>query len=388
MIFHSTALDAKELSVLKEVDRLRKELSYVHKTPQRWYGILRKNTFAKAIQGSNSIEGYAVTTDDAYAAVQGENPSIDTKSETWLAVIGYREAMTYVLQKAEDQYFTFSTEILKSLHYMMLQHNLPKSPGRWRPGIIYVRREPTGEVLYEGPDSQSIPGLIDELIESLNLKNPLDHVIIKAAMAHLNLVMIHPFSDGNGRMGRCLQSLVLAKDGVTEPLFSSIEEYLGRNTEAYYSILGEVGGGAWHPERSTKPWIRFCLTAHYRQAMTLLRRTRMMEKVWGEVELRVKRLLLPERCIAALADATLGYKITNPIYRNSAEVSSVVARNDLHELTQRGLLEPQGEKRGRYYMASLTLKEIRTRVAENKRIPDPFLEGTIPDSSQPQLAST
>ena len=53
-------------------------------------------------------------------------------------------------------------------------------------------------------------------------------------MAHLNLVMIHPFEDGNGRMSRALQSLVLARDHIVAPEFASIEEYLGRNTPAYY----------------------------------------------------------------------------------------------------------------------------------------------------------
>jgi Fic family protein len=50
-------------------------------------------------------------------------------------------------------------------------------------------------------------------------------------MAHLNLVMIHPFRDGNGRMARCLQSVVLAREGVLSPVFMSVEEYLGRNTQ-------------------------------------------------------------------------------------------------------------------------------------------------------------
>jgi len=85
-------------------------------------------------------------------------------------------------------------------------------------------------------------------------------------MAHLNLVMIHPFRDGNGRMARCLQSLVLARGGVLSPMFMSIEEYLGRNTHNYYNVLAQVGGGSWQPERDTRPWIRFILTAHLRQA--------------------------------------------------------------------------------------------------------------------------
>jgi len=62
-------------------------------------------------------------------------------------------------------------------------------------------------------------------------------------MAHLNLTMIHPFSDGNGRMARCLQSLVLARGGKLSPEFLSIEEYLGRNTPSYYQVLSAVAQG-------------------------------------------------------------------------------------------------------------------------------------------------
>lgn len=145
----------------------------------------------------------------------------------------------------------------------MIKHDLRKNPGQWRPGDIYVRREESGEIVYQGPSSGEVPQLIDELLKDLRRdESPL---LVKAAMAHLNLVLIHPFSDGNGRMGRCLQTLVLARDRVLAPVFSSIEEFLGRNTEAYYEILADVGAGSWHPERDARPWIRFCLRAHYIQ---------------------------------------------------------------------------------------------------------------------------
>jgi hypothetical protein len=62
--------------------------------PNRWVGGLRRVTFARAVQGSNSIEGYNATLDDAVAAVDGEQ-LIDANSETALAVAGYRDAMTY-----------------------------------------------------------------------------------------------------------------------------------------------------------------------------------------------------------------------------------------------------------------------------------------------------
>lgn len=73
-------------------------------------------------------------------------------------------------------------------------------------------------------------------------------------------------------MARVLQSLVLTRQGTLGPAFRSIEEYLGRKTPAYYDVLAEVGAGSWNPGNDARPWVRFCLTAHYRQARTLLGR--------------------------------------------------------------------------------------------------------------------
>jgi hypothetical protein len=111
----------------------------------------------------------------------------------------------------------------------------------------------------------------------------------------------------------------------------------------------------------------------------------MMQKIWDEVEVRVNRLQLPERCIAAVVDAAFGYRITNPTYRRSAEVTEVVARNDLRKLSEQGLLDPKGEKRGRFYIASDSIKKITIRVAEDKKISDPFSDVSFPSRSQPML---
>jgi len=95
--------------------------------------------------------------------------------------------------------------------------------------------------------------------------------IVRAAMGHLNLAMIHPFSDGNGRMARCLQTLVLAREGLLDPAFCSIEEYLGRNTHEYYSVLADVGGANGSRPTTQCPGFDFCLAAHFNQATTLLK---------------------------------------------------------------------------------------------------------------------
>ena len=280
MTFQTPPLSAAEIRVHEAIDELRARLRY-SVSSRRWIGLLSRVLRARAIQGSNSIEGFNVTVDDALAAVDGEEP-LDASEETWRAIVGYRNAMTYVLQLADDTHFRYSTDLVRSLHYTMMSYDLARHPGRWRPGPIFVRNEATGERVYEGPDVELVPGLADELVQELN-SDSRHPVMVRAAMAHLNLVMIHPFSDGNGRMARCLQSLVLAREGILAPEFSSIEEYLGRHQGPYYDVLAAVGGGSWQPGRDATPWVRFCLTAHYRQAVTVLRRSlelnRMLEAV-------------------------------------------------------------------------------------------------------------
>ncbi len=373
MLFRPSAIGPEEADVIQRIESTRQKLRHNLARPRRWMGLLARNTLARAIQGSNSIEGYNVTREDAIAAAEGEEP-LNPKDEAWMAVLGYRTAMTFVLQLARGESFSYNEGILRGLHFMMLEHDLSKRPGNWRPGTIYVRREPEGNVVYEGPDVELIPGLIAELMDSLNDDSGGDHVLVKAAMAHLNLVMIHPFSDGNGRMARCLQTLVLAQEGILEPEFCSIEEYLGKNTPDYYRVLAETGRGSWQPRNSTKPWIRFNLLAHYRQAVTLVQRTTLMDLLWEELADLAGRHGLPDRLLFALSDAAVGYKVRNSSYRNLAEVSDILASRDLKNAVDSGLLIAAGERRGRLYTGAPPLRAIFDKLKSEhlKRVPDPF----------------
>jgi len=372
MLYQVPELPAEYVGVVERVDEMRLRLRFLlQQQPTRWTGLLRRSEFARAIQGSNSIEGFNVTVDDAVAAVEGEEPLIDERTEAWLAVRGYREAMTYILQLSDDAHFAHHEAMLRSLHYMMMSYDLGKHPGRWRPGVIYVRRENTSDIVYEGPDAALVPALMDELVRSLNESSALP-IMVRAALAHLNLVMIHPFSNGNGRMARALQTLVLAREGILSPVFSSIEEYLGRNTQEYYAVLGEVGQGHWHPERDPMPWIKFCLTAHYRQAETLLRRSQEAGRLWSEVESEIKKRGLQERMVLALHDAAFGFRVRNTTYRKAADVSEAAASRDLGQLVAAGLLVAHGEKRGRFYVTGEWLNKVRAETRLTKIASDPF----------------
>ena len=373
MLYQPPALTPDDEAVLDLIRRSWTQLRFnLQNHPRRWTGLLARTLRARAIQGSNSIEGFVVSREDALAVVDGDEPA-EADRESAHAVSGYRDAMGYVLRLANAPDFTYSKDLLRSLHFMMTRHDASANPGTWRSGAIYVRNDQTAKVVYEGPPADRVPDLAQELATQLTGEDDdAPTRMIRAAMAHLNLVMIHPFSDGNGRMSRCLQTLVLARGGVLDPTFSSIEEYLGRNTRGYYHVLAEVGGGSWNPARDVLPWIRFCLTAHYRQAKSAERRLAAIAEIGSEVEIELQQRKLPERAAVALVNTALGERLRNSAYRHHADVSALLASRDLKSLADSGLLVAEGAKRGRSYLAGPWLKECATRHRQTAPIEDPY----------------
>ncbi len=378
MIFRYGAPSDDERAALDRIAAMRRELRhYVVQSPRRWTGLLARLTRARALQASNSIEGINVSDEDAIAVIDNAEPA-EADKDTWQAVEGYRTAMDYVLQRCRNEDFWFSIDVLLAIHFMISQYDLNANPGNFRPGWVCVRNSATGEIVHEGVDRDLLEPLIGETIEFMNEKEP-GSIIIKAALVHLNIAMLHPFSDGNGRAARCLQTAVLAKDGIVAPIFSSIEEYIGRNQQRYYDVLAEVGGGQWNPARNCRPWVRFCIGGHYRQAQTLLRRTREMELVYEDLRQEVARHGLPERTAIGLLEAAAGLKVRNASYRVTTDVSNNLASRDLKALVDAGLLVAEGERRGRHYVAGEAVRRIRERSRLAKGVDDPF------DLAQPSL---
>lgn len=371
MLFRYEHLSADEERVMQPIRDMREQLRFaVAQTPRRWTGLLARMTRARALRASNSVEGINVSAEDAIAVIDNEEPAEADKA-TWQAVAGYHAAMDYILQRCRDPNFRFTRDVILAVHFMICQHDLKANPGNFRPGWVGVRNTETGEVVHEGVDREKLEPLIDELIEYMN-NGDNESTTIKGAMTHLNLTLMHPFSDGNGRTARCLQTAVLASGGIVAPIFSSIEEYIGRNQQAYYDVLSRVGGGGWHPERDCRPWVRFCITGHYRQAQTLLRRIHEIERVYEDLCELVNRNGFPERTALALLEAASPVRVRNASYRVSADISNNLASRDLKALTDANLLKAEGERRGRYYLAGDAVMAIRNKHRLPKGVDDPF----------------
>ncbi|SDN74564.1 Fic family protein [Actinacidiphila guanduensis] len=366
-------LTSEDQSVLGEIHQMRKDMRMVLRTPRRWEGGLRRSVLAKAVQGSNSIEGYEVAEDDALAALDDEEP-MSADEKTFAEIKGYQQTMGYVLAIGSDSLATYDTSELRAMHFMMLQHEPSKSPGHFRKGPIYVHNHETERQVYEGPDHEAVPELMNALVRSLRTGHEHDPVV-RSAMAHLNLVMIHPFRDGNGRMARALATLVLARSDIGEPVFSSIEEWLGAksNTLDYYAALGHTGRGVWAPRADAQLWLSFCLRAHHMQAQTMARRVEDADRYWLHLDGIVSSHKLPERVLDPLFDAVLGYRIRRGGYMKRAGIEGQTATRDLAHLAGLGLLAAHGSGRGRHYTAAGPLLEVRADVRSRRgAVTDPY----------------
>lgn len=339
---------------LDELAELRAALGSEVKTPSRWMGSLRREVRASSIGSSTSIEGFSVSPEEALALV-GNRDVADRDQENRQAVACYARAMDRVGIMGVDPSFRWVDRVILDLHFDACYFQRDKDPGLWRTGPIGVTA-PDGSLEYEGPAGERVAPLMEEVVEWLATGDLEVDVVVRAAMAHLHVTSVHPFRDGNGRISRIVQSLVLARDGLAAPEFFSIEEYLGSHTQEYYAALREVQGGSYQPDRDASGWVSFCVVAHLAQARQRLAQFERAATRWASLEELIDARNWPDRLVIALEQSLVGGTDRGK-YGEEADVSPATASADFRRLHDAGLLEQRGRGRSIGYLASERLRK-------------------------------
>jgi hypothetical protein len=129
MLFSVPSLQPADRSVLAEIDAMRDKLRLHLTEPRRWNGQLRRNLAARAIAGSNNIEGYVASVEDVEDIMAGEAP-VSTGESVAAEIEGYRQAMSYIQRLGSaGSDFAYSKGLLNALHFMMQGQHPVKRPG-------------------------------------------------------------------------------------------------------------------------------------------------------------------------------------------------------------------------------------------------------------------
>jgi Fic family protein len=361
MIYATPHLHLPLRENLAELDRLCDELGARAGGAGPWLGSLRRQWRASAAESSIEIEGFSVPSGERLAIASGAEPA-DPTDEDRMALASYARAMDHVGVMAADEGFEWVERVVLDLHFDACRFQKDKHPGLYRKTPIVVTDSEGRAPAYVGPPAEEVRPLMGEVASWLRSGELDAHLVVRAAMAHLHVVSVHPFEDGNGRISRIVQSLVLALGGLLAPELLTIEEYLGEHTEAYYAALREVQAGSYQPQRDATPFVRLCVEAHLAQARRRLFQLDRAAERWSHLERLVGERGWPDRLVIAL-EQSLFDGTDRTRYAAEAGVSAPTASSDLRRLLDAGLLTRQGRGPATRYVASERLADDVRRAA-------------------------
>lgn len=213
-----------------------------------------------SITASSALEGVVV--DDrarAAAIIGGKSTGLRTRSEQELA--GYRSALDYLFT---DQWRPLNVGLLLHLHRLLFAHtNLVGGQFKDSDNLV-VDRSPDGavEVRFVPVPAARTDYFTSELVARYNAAatNRRHHPVLLSGLFALDLLTIHPFTDGNGRVARALTNVLLEDAGYTVGRFVSLEQLIAESADDYYATLLASTHG-WHEQRNDPwPWLRYVVS--------------------------------------------------------------------------------------------------------------------------------
>ena len=266
---------------------------------------------------------------------------------------GIAELMVHVRNNVHQR---LSQKTLFSWHTMVMKGSVSVASGAWRrhaePMRIVSGTIGSEQVHFEAPPSENVPGEMRRFIQWFNHTRPggtteLQPASIRAAIAHIYFESIHPFEDGNGRIGRALAELALSQ-GSGHPLLLSLSQTIKTNRAAYYDALKQG-------QRSNEitAWLLYftdlVLAAQKQAEETIeftLKKTRLLDRIQHQLNERQMRVVQ-----RMLKEGPEGFKggMTARKYQAITGTTKVTATRDLQDLSSKGVLTPHGGGRSVHY---------------------------------------
>ncbi len=226
------------LSNIKRVNSLVNELNN-RRFPHVVLVELEKIARAVSTYASTSIEGNPLPLTEVKKILKSKPAHIrDSEKE----VLNYNQALQGLNKELEEGKIKLSLNLILQIQKQITERLLPKfESGKLREKPVVVNDPRTRKVIYMPPDAKDVRKLIEDLIEFVNSsRNEIDPLIL-AGIFHKQIVIIHPFMDGNGRTTRLSTKVLLAEMGLNTFNLFSFENYYNQNVTKYFQTVGEFG---------------------------------------------------------------------------------------------------------------------------------------------------
>ena len=311
--YHYGAFPPKELDYRAIAAPLAEAAAAMARYEQMLRGIHNTRLFLTPLErqealSSSRMEGTISTLDELlmYEANLEEGESSLAARQDTLEVHAYRQTMNKI-EHMIDGGAVLSPELLCASHKSLLKftRGYEKSPGHFKTNQNYLADTARGRILFTPISPIQLPQGLKQLFSFIEVST--EHVLIKTAIAHVEFESLHPFNDGNGRIGRILITLMLWKLGLISRPHFYISGYLEKRKDDYIARMRSVSAnGDW------TSWCIFFLEAVRGQAETNLIKSEEIVNLYEEMKETFRKHLSSQWSITAL-----DFIFTNPVFRSN-----------------------------------------------------------------------
>jgi len=293
---------------------------------------------------SSQIEGTQSSFSDLILFEHHQKPNIALEDVE--EVSNYVKAIYHGLNRLKSG-FPLSLRLLREIHSLLLSgsRGSSKLPGEFRKSQNWIGGTRPGNALFVPPPVE----YMDECLSNLEkfLHDETYPILVKAGLIHVQFETIHPFLDGNGRLGRLLIILLFCRYNILDEPILYLSLYLKQNREAYYDLLQQVRlSGVW------ETWLEFFLEGVFSSATQALHTTREINKLFANDLANIDTLGRAKfSCQQVLEYLKKLPQVTVPLLSKKLGMTAPTARSALNHMVHLGILkEVTGKKRDKIYV--------------------------------------
>ncbi len=304
---------------------------------------------------SSQIEGTQTSLSDLLLFELKEAPGVPL--DDIVEVSNYVAAMNHGLKRLSEG-FPLSNRLIRDVHGILLSRGRgsDKSPGEFRCDQNWIGGTRPGNAIYVPPPPERVAegmSALEKFLHDIPERTP---ILVKAALSHVQFETIHPFSDGNGRIGRLLITLLLCHEGVLRQPLLYLSLYFKQHRPQYFDLLMKV-----RQEGDWEGWLRFFVDGVREMAEGAVATARRLNDMVEEDRRRIRDLGRKASSALRIHEVLQGRPIAHiPFLSNKTKISTPTVTSVLDALQKIGIVkEITGRKRNRLYTYEKCLDILR-----------------------------